>query len=825
MKLNGELMKASRTARMVTVAALAATLMVGCTASDGEGETQPEGASVTIKRDSFGTPRIYADDTYSLFYGLGYAVAEDRLFQWEMIKRMARGTAAEVYGASHVDADTAARRAYDPVAIQEQIDALPATEKDILQGWVDGYNLHVDEVLADPETRLSAQFAELDLLPTHVSTVDLVAAYIRGSLANFGDSNAEVLNLGLLDALKQQHGDSVGAEIFDQVRWKNDPTAPTTLGDEEQPKNAQGDDAEAAPADASEAIFAHVPAAAVRDMIDQETLAFGGSGPDFYPTASNTWLLGPERIAEGQAAFHIGPQFGNNSPTNAYGFGLHGAGYNTIGTSHWGFPMVMWGANDDIGWGVTVGGGDTVDIFQLELNPDDPLQYSHNGEWKDLDKRVETIKVEGEDDVTVEFLTSHYGQIDLVDAENNIAYARARTWTGREVDTLVAWSQMNTASDWDEYLEYAERISASMNWYYIDAEDNIGVVYVGAFVERDPGFDFRLPLPGDGSADWLGPLDFDEHPRVLNPDSGEIANWNNKISRDWDNADYRFWGQSDRVDVIRNALESESPITLEEFRRLNEEVSLTEPNFTYFKPFLVEAVADLPDGDPRKDAVAHLADWDGTYAPSADGETYDTPANAIFYDWLPRMVEATLADDIPAEFWSQYQNVATGTVTLGVTVTHNALLGEEAGVPQNYDFFNGDEKYDVIRSTLQATVDEMSSRYGEDPATWLLPLQPHAYSIQSLGTFDVNSAGQERALPINMNRGTSNHMVTFGPDGLDYADVIAPGQSGFIAPDGTLSPNYEDQLEMYGAFDLKSASLNEPDESTFITSVSLPTQR
>jgi penicillin amidase len=541
--------------------------------------------------------------------------------------------------------------------------------------------------------------------------------------------------------------------------------------------------------------------------MNEERKRFGGTGPDFFPKASNMWALSADRITEGQAAFHIGPQYGNNSPTNAFGVGLHGAGYNAVGTSHWGFPMVMWGANDKIGWGVTVGFGDTVDMFQLTLNPANPMQYRHDGTWKELSKRSERIKVKGGSDVIVEFLVSHYGEIDTVDAANNVAYARARTWAGREVDTLIAWSQMNKAQNWDEYLAYGKRIAASLNWFYIDAQNNIGTAYVGAFVDKDNSHDFRLPRPGDGSADWVGPLPFNKHPAVFRPSSGEIVNWNNKVVASWNNADYQFWGRAHHVDVIKNVVNRKPKLSLSEFRDVNKTVALTEVNFAYFKPFLIDAVAALPSSDPRRQAVDRLASWDGVAGMNSDQTTYDTPAYAIFRDWLPRIIEATLRDDLPAAYWPQYRNAGAGSVSIGVNVTLNALLGAQSGVPQTYDFFNGVDKNEVIRSTLQATVDSLVTRYGIDMSGWLMPLARHTFSVRSLGSFDVNTPDQELALPISMARGTSNHMVTYANGKLDYADVIAPGQSGFIAPDGTRSPHYQDQLTMYGDFKMKPGSL------------------
>ncbi|MCH4271358.1 penicillin acylase family protein [Kerstersia gyiorum] len=799
---------------MATAAGLAVlALLAACNGSGShEGTTSPA-VQATIKRDQYGTPHIYADNTYALFYGMGYAVAEDRLFQWEMIKRMARGTLAELNGPAAVEADIAARRAYDPAALQRQIDALASDDRDILSGWADGYNQRLKEVMTDPARLLPKQFTDLGFLPTEISPLDLVAAYFRGSLANFADSNSELINLGLLTELQAKHGTAIGQQIFDQIRWRNDPSSPTTIADQDLPAahaSRAATDASAAnrPAQPSSALAQLTPPDPA-GLIAAEIASFGGSGPDYYPRASNAWALSADRIMEGQAAFYIGPQYGNANPTNAFGVGLHGAGYNAVGTSHWGFPMVMWGANENIGWGVTVGFGDTVDMFQLKLNPDNTMQYWHNNGWRKLTRRSETIKVKGADSVTVDFYASHYGQIDNMDTDANIAYARGRTWSGQEVDTLIAWSKMNKASNWEQYLEQAEKVAASLNWFYIDAQQNIGMVYVGAFVRKDPAHDFRLPLPGDGSADWLGRLPFSEHPRVFNPASGEILNWNNKVASHWDNADYQYWGHAHRVDIISDVINHKPKLTLDEFRDINSKTSLAEINFRYFKPFLAEAAKRLPANDPRQAAMNQLAAWDGMGLPDASGQYYDTPAYPIFRDWLERMVEHTLKADIPATYWPQYAGASPVSTSIGVNVLLNALLGKQAGVPQTYDFFHGEDKYDVINTVMQQTIDTLGARYGTDIMQWRMPLQPHLFSHIAIGGTQVNTPDQEVSLPVNMNRGTANHMVTFRQGKLDYADVIAPGQSGFIAPDGSASPHYQDQLALYGDFKLKPNGLGE----------------
>lgn len=817
----------------------AAALVAGC---DG-GSSSPSGDNagaeqrVSIKRDDYGTPHVYANDTFGLFYGMGYAVAEDRLFQWEMLKRMGRGTAAEVLGKDMLVADTQARRDYDPASIQAQIDALPKSDRDILEGYAAGYNRRVAEVLENQKELLPKQFSELGFLPTRLTPLDIVGVHIRSIATNFSDSNGEVANLALLTALKQRYGNSVGEQVFDQLRWKNDTRATTTIAAEDQialagsvgsgkslaleksagkPVASAKLLARAKQSEKEEIIIAGgllqpVSAEAAQTERQLNTLRYGDYGPDHFPRASNVWLLDKSRVAEGHAVMFSGPQYGNSSPGNPYGIGLHGAGWNFVGSSSWGLPFANWGMNADIGWAVTVGFGDTTDMFQLTLAGDGATHYRHAGTTKEMSRRSERIDVKGGEPVTVEFLSTVYGQVSSFDTANGVAYAKKRTWDGKEVESLVSWARLSQARNWQEFLAQGKRMPLTMNWYYIDKENNIGEAFLGHFPIKAAGQDPRLPTPGDGSKDWAGIMPFEKVPKVLNPKSGHIINWNNKIQPNWDNADAVFWGQADRVDILDGIIRSKSRFNLAEIQNINIRASFTETNFSYFRPFIREAVRNEPNGTPLRVAAELLDQWDGVAWDPLQTGMYDSPAYTLFRTWLPKMIELTLKDDIPPEFWSQYEGASVVNPSMGAKVTLNALQGTQAGVQQDYDFFNGGDKYEVVREALRQTITNLEARYGADMKTWLTPVAPHQFVTTTFGGVPMNTPERAETLPVAMNRGTSNHLMMFPAGTAQYSDVLPPGQSAFIAPDGTRSPHYSDQLALYGDFRLKRSWLSDSD--------------
>ena len=121
-------------------------------------------SEIKIVRDEYGMPHIYANDTWHLFYGYGYVVAQDRLFQMEMARRSTQGTVAEVLGKDFVKFDKDIRRNYWPDAIRAQIAALSPEDMSILQGYADGMNAPIDKVNTNPETLLQNSLIHLALL-------------------------------------------------------------------------------------------------------------------------------------------------------------------------------------------------------------------------------------------------------------------------------------------------------------------------------------------------------------------------------------------------------------------------------------------------------------------------------------------------------------------------------------------------------------------------------------------------------------------------------------------------------------------------------------
>ncbi|WP_321392221.1 penicillin acylase family protein [Emcibacter sp.] len=789
-----------------------------------------EQGSVKIIRDGYGVPHIYADKTYGLFYGYGYAVAQDRLFQIEMIRRSAMGTVAEVLGPDYLSFDKNIRSSYDLRSIRAQVEALPKERRDILDGYAAGMNAWIAEVEKAPGKYLPREYSDFGFTPSHWTAVDVAMVFVGAIAHRFSDFNTELENLAYLNDLIARHGKETGWQIFNQTNWINDPTAPTTVPGRNAGKFSERQDMPTHLAGLGgstkqklildkDGSYFHGTEEQAADYRARELASSGLSGPAGYPSASNIWVVGKNKAKGVNGVLLNGPQFGWITPSYVYNVGLHGAGYDLVGNAYFASPAVFFGRNDKISWGSTAGMGDTVDIYAEKLNPANPREYHYNGAYKSMDKRLEVIKVKDSTPVTIEVLSTVHGAVEQMDEANGVAYSRKRTWEGRELETLMAFVDENTATDWDSFMEAASRCAVSVNWYFLDQAGNIGYAIGGHYPERPAGQDPRLPASGTGDMEWQGMKPFSTNAQVYNPDTGYIVNWNNKPSDDWDNADpwYFIWTKADRVNALSRELEAKDRLTVKEVEKVNEAGSFADVNVRFFLPHLERAVAELPDDAPEKRLVRLLTDWDKQWTDKNRDGYYDSPANAIMHQWLTLMLEKTLKDDVGGKFFYFYASpgyatepmTASVNVSPGARVLFNALQGKAAGVPQVYDFFNGEDKDMLIRRALTETRSALSNRFGGNADDWLLPVAKQIFRAYNFYGIPQTTPEHARAAYINMNRGSENNVVVMTDKGITSKDVVAPGQSGFIAPDGTEDKHFNDQMGLYESFRYKPLPFSE----------------
>jgi len=747
--------------------------------------------AVRVVRDEYGTPHVYAETIYGLYYGYGYSVAQDRLFQMEMARRSTQGTVAEIYGKEFADYDKATRSLFDPNSIRRQIMTLDPADREVFAGYAAGMNAWLAEVSNSPPELMPKQFVDLDFSPSEWTAYDVVMIFVGTMNNRYGDFNTELENAAILNVLVALHGENGGRDFFDLLNPRFPHTAPTTIPVENWSQ----------PAYDSLALIGNHNPVALADVAASTSFATTGF--------SNCYVIGREKLVDGGAILVNGPQFGWFNPSYVYSIGLHGAGINVAGNSPFGYPMIMFGHNETISWGSTWGASDIVDVFQEQLNPSNSNEYLYKGEYVEFEKRREFIPVRNSVDIEFDVQRSVHGPIIETDESVGIAYAKHRSWDGDELETLLAWLYATWAPDFDKWKVEAGKSAINVNMYFADVDGNIGYFHGGKFPSRVSGHDNRLPAMGDGTMDWQGrqPL-VSANPHVLNPDSGFLANWNNKPGQGVMNPDFFFysWSAADRVDYLQQELEAQEQFTSDEAWMLIEKSSYADTYAHYFLPLIDAAVRG--EGNGRlKEANDILQVWSRFSRDEDKDGYYDEAATPIFRTFITKLVDRVLRDDLGEAFPFFADNgyptadkpTGAGTnIPPGVKAIYEALLGNG-----EYDVLNGETANDVVAAALRDAVMSLLESKGQALSDLRLPVAKRPFSSRNF--LGIPQAGEDESLvlPIEQNRGTENNMIIMQRDNIVAWEVVAPGQSGFIDSAGNKSKHYSDQLEMYNEFGRK----------------------
>lgn len=253
----------------------------------------------------------------------------------------------------------------------------------------------------------------------------------------------------------------------------------------------------------------------------------GGIEPGFEETqrGSNQWSVSPERSAEGVAMLYIDPHLSWWGPSRFWEFRIHAGGLHGSGVTLAGFPYVGLGHNADVAWAMTTGGPDTADIYTLTLNPDNPLQYRYDDEWRNLTRRQVQVPVKGAGEQTLTLYDSHLGPI--VAMRGGKAYAAAMAYADA-VAVNQAWYELNFAKDYQGAVRAMDTLQLfPQNVMVADTSGNIYYQRTGRVPRRPDGYDWSRPVDGSTSATaWQGFHPASDHVQILNPEQGYMQNCN-----------------------------------------------------------------------------------------------------------------------------------------------------------------------------------------------------------------------------------------------------------------------------------------------------------
>lgn len=668
----------------ISLAALAATIAItglvaglwlarSVPAASGTLSLPGLGAPVEIVRDSHAIPHILSQNRRDAFFALGFAHAQDRLFQMELFRRFGRGRLAEIAGPWAVDADIYARTIGAARAAEADYAAASPELKAVLAAYADGVNAW----LAVRDRPLPPEFTLLLTDPEPWQPSD---SLVLGKL------------LGLM-LTGNWFNEAQRARLAEQLDGETLEFLTPPVGGGPAP-DGSGDLRN----------FTQVP---VREAIER-VLAFGTPAEGLIgPGASNAWAVAGPRTATGKPILANDPHLGLAAPGLWYLAHLSAPDLEVVGATLPGIPMPILGHNGHLAWGLTTTGGDASDLFIEKVDPADAARYLTPEGSQPFVTRQEEIKVRLGSPVTITVRETRHGPVvsDVSagnlprPAETVVALAHEALAPGdRTAEAMLGFLD---AGDADQFLAAARNFhNPQQNLTYADDMGNIGMIAAGRIPIRKSG-DGRMPADGSsGAADWTGTVPFEGLPQFRNPAAGFVFNANNAVT----SPDAAWFIGKDfdvpyRAQRLHDLLAAKTGYTLDDAAAGQGDTF--SPFFAEFLGILIDRHGEMKGGRTGE-ALDLLAKWDRHLAA-------DRPEPLIAMAWARALNRRLFADDLGERYrgWAGLRPIQLRAVLNG-----QEQWCDDRNTPA------AETCRDQIRGALADALDELADEYGDDLRAW-----------------------------------------------------------------------------------------------------------
>ncbi len=638
-------------------------------AAEGTITVSGPGERIEIRRDRWGVPHVHAREEQDLWFGQGFCHGQDRLWQLDLYRRVARGRLAEIAGPDALASDRFLLTLGMARIAEAEAAALEPDLRNALRAFSAGINTAAEVSGAMP--------AELQILRAEFepwSPADCLAAH---KLLSFGLSTNWEREL-----LRAEMARELGPELAARL----DPTYP-----EGHPVVLTP----GVPAHAGESVLAR--AAEVRRFL--------GLAPQ--ATGSNNWAVSPSRSATGGALVAGDPHLPPSMPGITYQMGLYGGGRFGRGGSLPGMPGLVFGQNNDVAWTFTNVMADVMDLFVERIEGE---RYLFEDEWRDLEVLEHEIPVRGAEPERLVVRSTHHGPLVNEALRADESEPLALSWMPASFPAITrANTGVLRVTSGAELLNLlADHHTPVSNLVWADSSGSIGYKTVGRIPVRRGGSP-DLPRCGwSGEDEWDGWVPYEELPELTDPDTGFVVTANNRIEPD----DYPHHLTSDYLDGYRAArieelIEAADDHDLDGFARMQTDL-LSLPGLE-----TAHRLARLrPRDQPETRAIERLRSWDGRMEP---GSVAATIYQAFTLRFAREVARAAIGDRDLAERWlDRADNGFLAHVTSPWRWQSHLLAlwdeGDEELVGRPWD--------ELALDALGAALDELSSRFGADPEAW-----------------------------------------------------------------------------------------------------------
>ncbi|MGA9270864.1 MAG: penicillin acylase family protein [Lutimonas sp.] len=723
-------------------------------------------SEVEVYFDEFGIPHIFAEKESDAFMALGYVHAQDRLWQMELVRRIAAGRLSELFGPDLVETDKFFRGLgieYESAKAMQKLD----TTSDVYllsQAYLDGINRFIESGKTPIEFRL---------LGVEKEKYDLNDIYNVFGYMSFGFAQAHKTD-PLLSHLQEKLGSDYIADLDINI----DPR--TTLI-----KNARR------------------PGALAQNMVGAMDQILGSSPvPPFI--GSNSWVIGPEKSKNKQVIFANDPHIGFAQPAVWYQAHLVTPNYEMYGFHLALTPFPLLAHNRNYAYGMTM----------LE---NDDLDFYRESEEAEFASREEVIKVKGEDDLIFTVRSGKHGPImnDLLEViSQEEPVAMDWIYTRLENEMLQVSYEISHAQSLTEFRDGVSKIHApGLNIMYGDAKGNIAWFGAAQLYSRAEGVYSKFILDGaDPTQDHLMFLDFDQNPQAINPRWDYVYSANNQPEEVDGKLYPGYYLPEDRAKKIVQLLEAKDDFSQSDVEEMiyNVESSISAD----LAGLVLRNTSMVKMSDLEKEAIEILKTWDGSYEKESIAPT-------IYFTLIYNILENTFKDEMGEVAFNQFikahlsKRQIAKQIRMLKSVWWDDILTEE--VKENRE--------EIFTRSFHEAIGTLKDRYGSNLKEWTWKntakvTHKHTFdksgllrSFFNVGPFSTNGGNEVINNQLFQINGTGAFEITAGPSTrrvIDFSNVenaraiLPTGQSGNV-----FSKHYSNQAQKYLDGEFVKMLLNE----------------
>ena len=628
---------------------------------------------VKVYRDSFAIPHVYAKNEDDLYRTVGYLMAQDRLWQMDLLRRVTQGRLSEIFGEDFVKTDLFLRALRMP-----EKSAMIKAEADpkILQSFV-SFSKGVNDYLEENKKNLPPEFAILGYKPEMWKPEHSlnIIGYMAWDLAK-GTYKSEITIYKLI----QKFGIENIGDLIPDIAERDELVYPDFIID-------------------SMLLDGQADLVRASEQLDELGLkVFLGS---------NNWAVSGKKSITGKPLMANDMHLDISTPGIWYQIHeVTEGGLDVTGVAVPGQPLIIAGHNNDIAWGMTNLYTDDIDLYLEKINPDNPDEYWFNGEWIPLEVRAEVIKVKGGEEVVMENRFTHRGPI--ISGFKDLEQAISMKWIGNEKSNeLRSMYLLDHAENWGDFKNALKTfVSLGQNMVYADKAGNIGLYAAGAVPLRK-GVGYLIRSGQTDEYDWKGLVPFEELPHVYNPESGMVSSANNKtVGNDYPYYIGLLYSQAYRLKRIREMLNEKEKLSVGDFARM--QADQKSWLVKEFLPDILNVLNERDLNDPEKTGLTVLSGWDGIME-------QNSPAPLIFERMYKAMVSNFIRDELGEELYGEYGNNSSLSRGFMENIWTNKELKfcDDINTPDQKEDFS-----DIVAKSYKEVIADLTTEMGDDPEKW-----------------------------------------------------------------------------------------------------------